>query len=391
MSTENATPQIPLDKAASDLLLAVARHWTDTDPSRLRLLAEQVADWDSLLNLAQSHRMLPALYIGLAHVGPVIPQSVRERLRAEYECNVFHCLASAAELLDLLGSFNQAGIPAMPFKGIVLAASAYRDLTARPAGDLDLLIDPADLARAASLLVKRGYQLITPVHPDGMPVIDDTHEYVFERYADGRVVELRWKLDLVYLKFRHDLGMNWVWRSRTTANVAGSEVPNLSPEIALLVLCMHGSKHVWSRLIWICDVARLLASSRRFDWELTMHEAKRSGLWRSLALGVLLAHRIAGAAIPQQVLRRFDSSAAAHKLARHFEEHLFDQSGVGPVGLIPYNIQLLDLSDRFSLRLWRSFLTPNERDQASFPLPKPLRILHYLFRPLRILLDRSPR
>ena len=62
-----------------------------------------------------------------------------------------------------------------------------------------------------------------------------------------------------------------------------------------LMLCMHGSKHVWSRLIWICDVAQLLISSPDLDWKEVIEEANQSGLWRSLALGVLLAHRVAGA------------------------------------------------------------------------------------------------
>jgi hypothetical protein len=87
------------------------------------------------------------------------------------------------------------------------------------------------------------------------------------------------------------------------------------------MLCMHGSKHRWSKLLWICDVARLLASRPGLDWRMVIQEAKRTGLWRSLALGVLLANRIAEAEVPFGVLKRFESDRTASKMARHIEEH----------------------------------------------------------------------
>ena len=86
------------------------------------------------------------------------------------------------------------------------------------------------------------------------------------------------------------------------------------------MLCMHGSKHVWSRLIWICDVAKMLESEPDLDWDSALREAKRVGLWRCLALGVLLAHRVAGAQVPDEVLRRFEKDRTARKLAEAWRE-----------------------------------------------------------------------
>ena len=172
--------------------------------------------------------------------------------------------------------------------------------------------------------------------------------------------------------------------------LAGAEVPGMSPEITLLVLCMHGSKHVSSRLIWICDVAQLLDSSPDLDWKDVTEEAKRSGLWRSLALGVLLARGVAAPPVPQGVLRRFERDATACRLARHIQENLFDAPGSTPMSRIPYSIQLLALQDRVRL-LSFDFLRPNERDRAAIRLPQWLHALYYLVRPVRILWDRSPR
>jgi hypothetical protein len=383
---------VSADHASRELLRAIARRLPAGGAAdRIDWLAERVRDWDGLFRMAEEHRMLPMLASRLGEMGPAVPPVMQERLRAAYDRNAFHSLANAAELISLLKAFDQAKIAAMPFKGVVLGASVYHDLTTRPAGDLDVLIRYTDVLPAAAILLKRGYELKTPVRANGMPADPSYYyEYHFERQTDGMVMELRWRLELSR-HFKRDLGMDWVWPRRRTAILAGAEVPVMSPEITLLVLCMHGSKHVWSRLIWICDVAQLLDSVPSLDWQEVLHEGKRLGLRRTLTLGVLLAHRVAGAAVPPAVLQRYESDTTARNLAQYIEESLFDAPGNRPVARLPYGIQLLGFRDRINFLLSLDFVRPNERDQAALALPKLLYPLYYLIRPFRILWDQSPR
>jgi Uncharacterised nucleotidyltransferase len=376
------------DRESCELLRAIVR---SSYTEEIRRLAAKVHNWDLLLGLAEEHRVASMLFLRLADMGTTVPPLAQVRMRAEYDKNMFHSLANAAELIAVLKALEDAMIPAIPFKGVVLGASVYHDLTTRPAGDLDVLIHYRHLLRATTVVLERGYELKTPVRSDGTPAIQDYYEYLFERQSDGKVLELRWRLDLTLPKFKRDLGMDWVWPYRRITMLAGAEVPDLGPEIKLLTLCMHGSKHVWSRLIWICDVARLLTSATDLDWKEVTNEAKKAGLRRTLALGVLLAHRVAGAIVPPTVLRRFEADTAACNLARHIQENLFDAPGSTPMGAIPYSIQLLDFLDRVRLFLSPDLLRPNERDRATFPLPKSLHALYYLIRPLRIFWDRSAR
>jgi hypothetical protein len=205
------------------------------------------------------------------------------------------------------------------------------------------------------------------------------------------VVELRWRLELTQPRFRRNLGMDWVWPGRRTATLAGAQVPDMNPEVTLLVLCMHGSKHVWSRLIWVCDVAQLLAARPGLDWKETFAQAKRHGLSRALALGVLLSHRITGVPVPPAVLKNLGADSAISALAMHIDENLFDAPGSLPLSRVPYNLRLLDFSDRARLILSAEYWRPNDRDIEAFPLPKPLYPLYFLIRPIRILRNRSPR
>ncbi|MGF7182435.1 nucleotidyltransferase domain-containing protein [Tunturiibacter psychrotolerans] len=374
------------DRESCELLLAIAR---STDGEQIHRLAAKVGDWDSLVQIADEHRILPMLFLRLADIGAAVPLLVREHVRIEYERNMFNSLANAVELITVLKAFEDKLIPAMPFKGVVLGASIYHDLTTRPAGDLDLLIRYEDRARATTILLERGYEPTTASPTDITPAVYDYYEYHFERATDGMVVELRWRL--TQPRFRFNLGMDWVWPRRRTTVLGGAKVPDMSPEINLIVLCTHGSKHAWSRLIWICDVAQLLASSPDLDWKEVTSEVKKAGLGRALALGILLAHRVAGATVPQTILRRFEADTTVRLLAKHIQENLFDAPGSTPPGPIPYSIQLLDFRDRVGLLLSTDLLELSERDLAAFPLPKSLHALYYLIRPLRILCDRSAR
>jgi hypothetical protein len=373
------------------LLRAIARPPSAAADGQIREFAGRVGDWDSLLRIANEHHIAPLLYSRLSQSGTTVAPEVEERLQSEYQRNAFHSMANAAELITVLKAFDAMEIPAMPFKGVVLAAAVYGDLTTRHAGDLDILIHLRDRARATAVLLGLGYELRTNLLPDGAPDDPECYEYHFERPGDGMVTELRWRFDLARSKFRQDLGMDWVWPHRRISMLAGAEVPDVEPEILLLMLCMHGSKHRWSKMLWICDVARLLASNPSIDWREVNQEAKRTGLWRSLALGVLLANRIASAEVTAEVVRRFESSGAICRLAAHIEEHLFEEPGATPESAVPYGIQLLGLRDRVGLVFSLDLLRPNARDRAVLELPPRLRGLYYLIRPFRILRDRSPR
>jgi Uncharacterised nucleotidyltransferase len=380
-----------LDHDSDNLLRAVVHSRAEERAEKIAELASKIDCWEETIEDARQHGILPLLYSELSAIEPIIPPAALELARTGFERNAFHCIANAAELLDVLKEFQEAGIAAMPFKGVVLGASAYGDITARTAGDVDVLIYYRDLLRATNILKKRGYDLKTKTLEDGSPEANDYFEYHLQRASDGMVLELRWRLELSQPRYRHDLGMDWVWPRRRTTSVAGADVPNFDAISGLLMLCMHGSKHVWSRLIWICDVAKLLESEPGLDWDFAQREAKRVGLWRCLALGVLLAQRVAGAQVPAGVLRRFERDRTARKVAEVLEMNLLEAPGSIPGGAVPYDIRLMGLGDRVQAAFSLKMLLPTARDRAIVKLPKALGALYFVIRPFRLLLDRAGR
>ena len=154
---------------------------------------------------------------------------------------------------------------------------------------------------------------------------------------------------------------------------------------------MHGTKHRWSRLMWVCDVARAIESEPSMDWSEVCEEARSVSLLRPLALGVMLANLMAGADVPAEVLARFEKIGPMRKLAAFFSEHLVTEPGKLPTARVPYNIQILGFRDRAASVLSLEVLKPNPQHRALLKLPKSLDARYYLVRPIRILLDRSGR
>ena len=381
------------DPNSSALLLAIARHSLQRDPGAIRNTAQAVTDWPSFLAMTRAHRMAPMAYQCLEEALAAIPAATHEQLAADYQRNLCQSMVAASELLAVLAAFEHEQIRTMPFKGIVLAASAYPDLGMRACGDLDLLICAQDLDRAKAVLRQRGFGPV-PAELRGRapaePGTDLNHEDTLLRPRDGMIVELRWKLDFIYGRYGRDLGLEWAWQGHQIVQVIGAAVPSMSPEKNLLMLCMHASRHIWSRLLWICDIAHLIASSPQLDWDSVESQARELGLWKPLALGVLLAHRLVACPLDRAVLISMQRERTILRLVEHFEKHVLTMPGVGPAGRLPYNFLLLDLRDRMRVLFSPSIFKPNDLDRAALKVlvPQPL---YYLVRPFRILLDRSSR
>ena len=72
----------------------------------------------------------------------LFPKTILAQLRESFRSNVQNSLLLTAELLKLVELFAASRINAIPFKGPVLAAAVYKDLSLRQFSDLDVLVQP---------------------------------------------------------------------------------------------------------------------------------------------------------------------------------------------------------------------------------------------------------
>jgi hypothetical protein len=302
------------------LLWGVQTFFTPTQTQQPPAVLLQPLDWVRLLQLACRHGVLPCLYRSLHTLSPnIVPQDGLTALRHHFQANAQRNLFLTGTLLKLLRLLEAHGIAALPYKGPVLAALAYGNVALRQFGDLDLLVRPQDADRAKALLWAQGYRWLDGHPPTHFPRLLKVYELVS---PDGHVlVELHWALTSATFFFPLDPAS--LWTRLETVSLLETPVRSLAPEDLLLILCVHGAKHHWSRLGWICDVAAVLQAAPQLDWARCLAQARQLGGTRMLALGLRLAHDLLGARLPTEVGRWIQAEAVVSWLAVQVWARLF--------------------------------------------------------------------
>jgi hypothetical protein len=204
----------------------------------------------------------------------IVPASLLQALRSRLQANAVRNLYLMRELLSLIKELDARGIAVIPFKGPVLATTAYGNLALREFGDLDILVPKRDIFRAGELLAQRGYR--QPAEQNGEASVKHVESQLGWDFTNGRVsIELHWSFLQKWLGFEVDLDA--LWKSPLRVVLGGTEVRTLSTEVALLYLCAHGAKHHWGRLCWILDIANILRTQRDIAWTDLLATAKRDG------------------------------------------------------------------------------------------------------------------
>jgi Uncharacterised nucleotidyltransferase len=315
------------------LVLCAAPPRSRFNPARIRELAAQPLDWTFLQDSADHHRLTPLLYWALQSTQPSL---VPERLAADFRSSARKSLVLTGELTRLVDLFERKGITVLPFKGPALAIAAYDNLALRSFDDLDLLVGRRDLWRARDLLIEAGYKESVPLGDRrGDALLDSYDELVMTGGNGLPMVELHWSF--LPPHFSVPLDPAEFLARRATVSLGNRTIPSLCPEDLLLVLTLHGAKHCWSRLGFICDIAWLI-SEHQLDWKAVLDKAAGMRVVRMLLIAVALAGRIFGTPIPGPLEEPLRADRRAERLASRLARAPFtnphDETAILPSALL---------------------------------------------------------
>jgi hypothetical protein len=160
----------------------------------------------------------------------------------------------------------------------------------------------------------------------------------------------------------------------------------LSPEDSLLVLCLHAAKHLWTRLIWLTDIAETLRT-QSIDYSLVAVRARGLGIVRILGVSFLLVKNVLRAELPKAAEEMIAEDPRAPALGREFSERLARGTPYGFESTEYFRL-ILKLRERRSDRLrylWRLVWTPGAGDVATVRLSEPLFPLYRIVRVGRLI------
>jgi hypothetical protein len=258
-------------------------------------------DWELLWAQGHLHEVLPLVTTSLRRLAAQVPIPAPWLAQAQrrYYATMLRNTALADELLRVLAAFRQAGVAALPVKGLVLAETLYGSLALRPLGDLDVLVRPSDLPHARAALAELGFaQADEPGYENARHPFHDPPYY--RRAAGGSIcLELHWGL---WASHFFQLEPDALWRRVVPAQIHGATLSILSPEDTLLHLAIHRSRSAL-RLRFVCDVAELLRCNRAtLDWEYLLAQTQAAGARTTMFYTLALAAELLEAPLPDGLL-----------------------------------------------------------------------------------------
>ncbi|WP_336000316.1 nucleotidyltransferase family protein [Halorientalis halophila] len=319
------------------------------------------------LSVARAHGVEPLVSSVLADSSAGDVAAVADERRRTAQSN----LQAVAQARTVVDAFADRGIEALVYKGPVLAARAYGEVGRRAFDDIDLLVAPEDFDAAQDVLASRRYRVaerldglreVAFAPPEGYHV--DLHATPIPRYFPG------------------DLPFEDLWARHVDVDVAGTTLPGLAPADLFVVLAIHGTKHCWYRLSWICDVAAL---AEGVSWATVADRARASRSRRMVASAVALAEACLGASGPPA--RTFDvEQPVADRLADASLDRVLDPDPEPPEwgDRIRYQLQALDSAGDSARFLGSLAFAPTVADREFLDLPTPLTPLYAVVRPVRL-------
>lgn len=358
-------------------------------------------DWERLFDVAESNRVVLQLAEAF-ETCPSVPAAFRARLTEAARVIKLKNLAMIRELVLVAELMERNGIRAMPLKGPVLAAEFYGDPTRRQFSDLDILVDRADVEQAQRLLRARGYEPgRTSSRAQEREIFHGDCEYELDSSSLGIRIELHW--DALPAHQAKSFGVGMLRERERGVQLAGREFPAYLHEDLLLYLCVHGGeKHLWVRLRWLCDVARLLSRQPGLDWDGLLVRAAATGRERTVLLGGYLSWVLLGAPLPAPIVERAIADPWVAAQAGMVHGRLFSLPACLPSfaewRAFQAVVDEIVLARGFRPRARAGFfrylatiLTPDWTDREALKIPRPLQSLYYLYRPWRLLSKHGVR
>jgi hypothetical protein len=365
-----------------ELLLCCARTRADAAMrERIHTLLQTAIDWEYVLDLAATHGVAPVVCRTLDMVAPnAMPSAIRARIDLRLQASAMQSRFLSEQLAAIAQIMHAEALPALYFKGPLLATAIYGDLSLREFHDLDMLVPAGVFRRASDVLQAHGYSLRADHGWQAMfvrgPVCIDLHRAISAPAYPVALDFERW------------------WNRRELIEIAGMSVPTLCREDLLVLLSIQAARDTWGwtlHLQKICDIAETAIASPGLDWLAVEAEARSLHVQWILAFGLHLAVRILGVELPEAAARSAVASRSVRFLVDQECEGFFEAPENRGARLrgAEFHARVRErVRDRIS-PYWfgrrRLQWVPNANDRALVSLPRWLAPLYYVMRPFRLL------
>lgn len=318
------------------------------DPASAPRLAEvrgAVDDWQAVGAMIARHRVELSVTRVLRQAGwPDVPLELRQSLEQAEKRVLLQGLTQIAQTERVAARLLDEGVRFFVLKGPPLSVALFGAATVRQSRDIDMIVERADIPRAAAVLRELGFErgaakdASLGSEDDLRKLMEIDHHFKFTHRPTATLLELHWQA------VGHDLyplPVAKLWEERRTVRVHRLELPVLPDDVQMIYLACHGAKHAWFRLKWLLDIAAIVARQEPGDLQRIGIRAREARLGALFSASLLLAHGLLGAPVDASILAAAERDRTARRLARFAIVAL---SGDGQLG------SLMGLRNQFDLR-----------------------------------------
>jgi hypothetical protein len=228
------------------------------------------------------------------------------------------------QFLEILRAFSKEKIDVIPLKGIALLQNIYSDISQRYIGDIDLLVKPADVLKAAATLKSLGYvcpkanfnprrpysiYLNSMVFTSACEINGLAWRFTINPQACQRVnysVHLHWHLLNTTLPFfMYKINMDDIWAHARIEKTKDGDLLMMSAHHLLIYLCLHAYHHSFERMGLFQDINQAVEFYKgELDWSWLADCACKWNVCMPFYVALYLTSKICQADIPQDLMRK---------------------------------------------------------------------------------------
>ncbi|MCM2329501.1 MAG: nucleotidyltransferase family protein [Lysobacter sp.] len=338
--------------------------------------------WERLMASAAAHKLRPPLYrqvvLGKGRNNPACARV--EEAEAYLRACAIRGMSMMASLARAIETLRNAEILAVPFKGPVFAEVAGAGMGSREMNDLDLMIRPSELPRAARALSELGFRTEFPREAFASPWLTKAlSELPLWRECDALLLELHWRAAPRW--FAAPCTVDEVLSRLSTRKIGGVEMWWPAPEDLLLLHVADGMKSCGYGMRWVADLLQILGRNPELEWDRVRRTASAGGGINGVRVALAVAERLAddarrwsgvaelGAPLPDEARMLAGEARGGRRMRRAIAMILsrLSQDAVTPGAVAHFRWALLVGDDRWAVagETLRYLLGPAAADLAA--------------------------
>lgn len=303
MKTNQPQPELLLLSCLKDYLY-------DTESREIINLLRAPFDWDALIKLFMYHEIPLILYKIMKDFNLLndIPKMVSSILENSYFANFYRNIKIWQEFEHILDLAEKEKIRIVPFKGIILSKTIYKDFALRIFADVDLLINYYDLILIRKILINDGYK-----------EIKESDSYVFKKLISPNLY-VYLEVHTTFVPARpYKISFPQLWRRTRQCLIGTREIECLSNEDTFCSLVLHLRRHTRTlRLKFIYDIAKSLKlNANNYDWRYIEDLAEKNHFRNCIFFSLYICAELFGNFIEKEIMDKFRPGRGKERLM-HF-------------------------------------------------------------------------